>query len=236
MVQVRVLVLVTPATAHTSADSSVYRRPLYCRQPASTPSRVWKTRQGEHQEQAPTAHRTKVAVGEGAACCPHGRYRYSSLESAVEPEPASESVDGTNDVVDCPSASGPAALAALAAARAISAATRRGRTTPPARIRLLSANLHHESASGRNASLDRIVQSNIRPTSSGSETLHQNAPVGAELACQRDRAHAARLLSLAASACTATQDSENLGARHWQGRAALTGGCTRGILLARRCQ
>ena len=168
MVRVRVLVLVTPATAHTSADSSVYRRPLYCRQPASAPSRVWKTRQGEHQEQAPTAHRTKVAVGEGAAC-PHGHYRYSSLESAVEPEPASESVDGTNDVVDCTSASGPAA--ALAAARAISAATRRGRTTPPARIRLLSANLHHESASGRNASLDRIVQSNIRPTSSGSENF-----------------------------------------------------------------
>ena len=48
---------------------------------------------------------------------PRGLQRYSSLTSVrVVPEPASESVDGTTDVVDW----GPAA--ALAAARAILAA------------------------------------------------------------------------------------------------------------------
>jgi hypothetical protein len=63
--------------------------------------------------------------GHAGASRPRSRRSYGSLSesaSAVEPEPASESVDDTNEVVSRSSASpSSSAAAALAAARALSA-------------------------------------------------------------------------------------------------------------------
>ena len=99
-----------------------------------------------------------------------GSKRYSSLISVtVVPEPASESVDEMNDEVDRPLESQADPAAALTAALAVSAATLSGRTACPARSKLVSANLHHASASGRIASPGRIVQSYISPTRFGRE-------------------------------------------------------------------
>jgi hypothetical protein len=73
--------------------------------------------------------------GHGGAARPRSRRGYGSLsESAVEPEPASESIDDTNEVVSRSSASPSSnAAAALKAARALSAASRKGCTTRPSR-------------------------------------------------------------------------------------------------------
>ena len=109
--------------------------------------------------------------GHGGAARPRSRQSYGSLsESAVEPEPASESVEDTKEVVSRSSASpSSSAAAALAAARALSAASRNGRTTRPARCSPSSACRHQVSATTRIASPARTVLSNIAPTSSGSE-------------------------------------------------------------------
>jgi hypothetical protein len=79
-----------------------------------------------NQRQAYAAHNG----GHGGAARPRSRRSYGSLsESAVpvEPEPASESVDDTNEVVSRSSAfPSSSAAAALAAARVLSAASRNG--------------------------------------------------------------------------------------------------------------
>jgi hypothetical protein len=87
--------------------------------------------------------------GHGGAARPRNRGGYGSLsESAVEPEPASESVDDKNEVVSRSSASpysSAAAAPSLAAARAVLAlaASCNGRTTWPARCSPSSACRHH---------------------------------------------------------------------------------------------
>jgi hypothetical protein len=87
-----------------------------------------------NQRRAHAAHNG----GHGGAARPCSCWGYGSLsESAVEPKPASESVNDctlAKEVVNRSSASPSSrAAAALAAARALSAAPRNGRTTRPAR-------------------------------------------------------------------------------------------------------
>ena len=141
----------------------------HCKLPPATgkPGRIVRgagTRHAQHSS------------GHGGAARPRSHQRYGSLsESAVEPEPASESEDATNDVVSRPSESPSRAAAALAAARVFSATSRRGRTTRPTRNSPFSACRHQASATGRSASSAKIVRSNIAPTSSGSLVLVGNS-------------------------------------------------------------
>jgi hypothetical protein len=86
---------------------------------------------------APALHSVTV-VGRGGSARPHSRTSHGSLlEPAVTSlaaEPALWSLDNIDEDVDRPSPSSRAA-AALAAARAFSAASRSGQTTRPARSR-----------------------------------------------------------------------------------------------------
>ncbi len=79
-----------------------------------------------------------TVVGRGGSARPHSRKHHGSLiEPAVTSlaaEPAPGSLDDIDEEVDQPSPSNSAA-AALAAARAFSAASRSGHTTRPARSR-----------------------------------------------------------------------------------------------------
>jgi hypothetical protein len=97
--------------------------------------------------------------GHGGASRPRSRRSHGSLsESAVEPEPASESVD------DFASPSSNAA-AALSAARVLSAASRNGRTTRPARCSpsivgdTCMLSVAHAGAIEADRLLNRITQS-----------------------------------------------------------------------------
>jgi len=80
----------------------------------------------------------------------------------------SESELGANEPAADPAPSSAGASSAKSASRA-HAAARRGRIIAPARRRLPTERWHHASASGRRASLDRMVQSKSRPTASGNE-------------------------------------------------------------------
>ena len=154
---------------YQSKTGSLRRQSPSCTPPA-LPAPPANGKPGKSKLRASASCMQHTGSGRRDAERPRGRQRYSSLTSVrVVPEPASESVDGTNDVVDCPSPADSFAAAARTAALAVSAATRSGRTERPARSKLLSANLHHASARGRIASPGRIVQSYISPTSCGRE-------------------------------------------------------------------
>jgi hypothetical protein len=98
---------------HPAADAR------HCRLPSAT-GKPGKIRGLRNQRQAFLAH----SGGHGGAACPGNRRGYGLLsDTAAEPEPASESVDETIEVVNgsltSPS-SGSSAAAALAAAQALS--------------------------------------------------------------------------------------------------------------------
>ena len=98
---------------YQSKTGSLRRQSPSCTPPA-LPAPPANGKPGKSKLRASASCMQHTGSGRRDAERPRGRQRYSSLTSVrVVPEPASESVDGTNDVVDCPSPAGSFATAAL---------------------------------------------------------------------------------------------------------------------------
>jgi hypothetical protein len=138
--------------------------PLPTASASPAPSYTKENQAGRMRELAPTVVLT-CAQGLGGNVPPEGLGGVPH-SSQAESESGSEVEEDSSLEPDVDAAS----LASVTqVSRLKSAAIRSGRTNAPALSRFAVARLHHESAIGRSASLERIVLSKRRPNAQGSE-------------------------------------------------------------------